>query len=206
MGRLVQAAFFILFPTAARARLIASDFHFQIRNKTELTFEEYREQEGWKLARLDYCPLHPEGGCGISRHGTYMRKFPEPSLIARYYCSVACVSISLLPDFFASRLPGTLDEVEEAVNVAEDSSSLEEAAEVVRPDILYPYNLRWLLRRIRYVREALVIIAGLFPDLVYPDLKSFRQWLGCEKVLCALREKAAAYLHSIPMIVGLIPP
>lgn len=178
----------------------------QIRYKTDLTFEEYREQEGWKLARLDCCPFHPEDNCGISSHGTYMRKFPEPTLIARYYCSLERVSISLLPDFFASRLPGTLDEVEEAVNVAEDSSSLEEAAEFVRPDILYPYNLRWLLRRIRYVREALVIIAGLFPDLVYPDLKSFRKWLGCEKVLCALREKAAAYLHSIPMIVGLIPP
>ncbi len=177
----------------------------QIRYKTELTFEEYREQEGWKLARLDCCPFHPEGGCGISSHGTYMRKFPEQCLIARYYCSLARVSISLLPDFFASRLPGTLDEVENAVNVAE-SNSLEEAAEIVRPDLLYPFNVRWLERRIRLVKEGLVIIAGLFPDILYPDLESFRQWLGCEKVLCTLRAKAAAHLHSIPRIVGLVPP
>jgi hypothetical protein len=91
----------------------------QIRYKTELTFDEYREQEGWKQVRLERCPLHPEGGCGIARHGYYERKHPEPCLITRYYCSASQVSIGLLPDFFASRLPGTLNEVEDAVNVAE---------------------------------------------------------------------------------------
>jgi len=178
----------------------------QIRYKTYSTFEEYREQEGWKHASLDYCPLHPEGGCNISKHGFYARKYPEYCMIARYYCALACVTISLLPDFFASRLPGTLNEVEEAVNVVDACKSLEEAAEVLRPYILYPYNVRWLRRRVRYVRVALTLIAGLFSDSVHPALKSFRQWLGCEKVLCALREKADAYLHSLPMIVGLIPP
>ena len=177
----------------------------QIRYKTKLTFEEYRAQEGWKHARLDSCPIHSDGGCGISRHGYYERKFPELCLIARYYCALAHVTISRLPDFFASRLPGTLNEVEEAVNVAEGCSSLEEAAEILRPDILYPYNVRWLRRRVMYVRVALAMIAGLFPDSIHPDLKSFRQWLGCEKVLCALREKAGPYLHCLPMIVGLIP-
>jgi len=178
----------------------------QIRYKTELTFEEYREQEAWKHVSLDYCPFHPDGGCGISKHGYYARKFPAFSLIARFYCALARVTISILPDFFASRLPGTLNKVEEAVNVAEASSSLEEAAEIRRPDLLYPSNLRWLQRRIKYVRVALTLIAGLFSDPVHPDLESFRQWLGCEKVLCALREKADAYLHSLPRIVGLIPP
>jgi len=178
----------------------------QIRYKTELTFDEYREQEGWKQARLERCPLHPEGGCGISRHGYYPRKHPEPCLIARYYCSAGHVTIALLPDFFASRLPATLNEVEDAVNVAESSRSLEEAAENLRPDIFYPYCLRWLQRRIRYVREVLKLVAGLFPDVVFPNLQSFRQWLGCETVLCTLREKACNFLQSIPMIVGFRPP
>ena len=178
----------------------------QIRYKTELTFDEYREQEGWKQVRLERCPLHPEGGCGIARHGYYERKHPEPCLIARYYCSAGQVTIGLLPDFFASRLSGTLNEVEDAVNVAESSRSYEEAAEKLRPDIMYSCNLRWLQRRIRYVREALKLIAGLFTDVISPNLQAFRQWLGCERVLCTLREKAEDFLQSMPMIVGFAPP
>ncbi len=41
----------------------------QVRYETELTFDEYREQKAWEHASLDHCPLHPEGGCGITRHG-----------------------------------------------------------------------------------------------------------------------------------------
>ncbi len=178
----------------------------QIRYETELTFEEYREQKGWEHARLDCCPLHPEGGCGIARHGYYERKHPEPCLIARYYCSAGHVTIALLPDFFASRLPGTLNEVEDAVNVAESCRSLEEAAESLRPDILYPYSLRWLQRRIKYIREVLKLIAGLFPDIVSPNLQSFRRWLGRDRVLCSLRGKVSDFLQSMPMIIGFAPP
>lgn len=178
----------------------------QIRYNTRLTLKEYIKQEAWKQVSLDHCPLHPDKECTPSRHGYYIRQYPEPCKIARFICTVKRATISLLPDFFASRLPGTLNEVEDAVNVAEASSSLEEAAEILRSDILYPYSLRWLQRRIKYVRTALTLIAGLFPEYVYPDLQSFRRWLGCEYVLCTLRKKAGDYLHDLPMIIGLVPP
>ena len=69
--------------------------------------------------------------------------------------------ISLLPDFFASRLPGNLDEIEDAVNTAGSCKSQEEAACALRPEITLPSALRWLRRRIKYVIESLTTLAGL---------------------------------------------
>ncbi|EFK07399.1 conserved hypothetical protein, partial [delta proteobacterium NaphS2] len=85
----------------------------QLRYPIDLTIEEYNEQKAWEHAELDHCPFHPEGGCDLARHGTYPRKFPEYCLVPRWYCPSAHKTISLLPDFLASRFPGTLDEIEQ---------------------------------------------------------------------------------------------
>lgn len=177
----------------------------QIRYSTDLTPEEYIEQKAWEQANLDHCPFHPEGGCGFSRHGTYPRKAPAYCLIARWYCPKAHKTIGLLPDFFSSRFPGTLDEVEQTVNVAQNHKSQEEAAEALRPDITLPSALRWLRRRIKYVKEVLTIIAGLLLPGCPPVLASFRQKYATDRVLVRLRDIAENHLFSLPPIVGFGP-
>jgi len=177
----------------------------QIRYPIELNMEEYLEQKAWQQAKLARCPFHPEGGCGLARHGTYPRKFPEYCLVARWYCPSARRTISLLPDFFASRFPGTLDEVEQTVNVAEACTTREEAAEVLRPEISLPAALRWLRRRLRYVREVLTIMAGLLATACAPALAEFRRKYHTDRVLPRLRDIAGEYLCSLPPIVGFGP-
>jgi len=129
----------------------------QIRYGTDLSAEEYVEQEAWKEARLDDCPIHPEGGCGFSKNGTYRRKYPEGTRIARWYCAVGHVTFSLLPDCLSSRLSGSLDEVESVILEVEEAPSQEEAAENIRIDIVLPSALRWIRRRVKLVRSSLVV-------------------------------------------------
>jgi len=177
----------------------------QIRYVTELTVKEYIKQKAWKQAELEHCPFHPKGGCGLAKHGTYPRKFPEYCLIARWYCPTAHQTIGLLPDFFSSRLPGTLDEVEQTVNNAQKHKTQEDAAEFLRPDITLPSALRWLRRRMKYVKEALIATAGLLMPGCPPDLDSFRKRYATNRVLVRLRDIAGDFLSSLPPIVGFGP-
>jgi len=177
----------------------------QIRYSTDLTVEEYIKNESWEQAELTCCPFHPDGDCSYAKHGTYPRKFPDYCLVARYYCPEAHQSISLLPDFFASRLPGTLDDVEHAVNIVEASSSQEEAAIKLRPEITLPSALQWLRRRMKYVEEILNILAGLLVTECPPVLKAFRKVFGVKNVLKSLRHIAREHLQHLPPIVGLGP-
>ncbi len=177
----------------------------QIRYPIALTIEEYKEQKAWEQAELSCCPFHPDGGCHYAKHGTYPRKFPVYCLVVRYYCPEAHQSISLLPDFFASRLPGTLDDVEHAVNIMEMSSSQEEAAAKLRPEIELPSAVRWLRRRIKYVDETLSILAGLLVTECPPKLNSFRKVFGIRRVLASLRKIARRHLQFLPPIVGFCP-
>ena len=177
----------------------------QIRYPIALTVEEYIEQKAWEQAKLDHCPFHPDGGCSRTKHGTYPRKFPEYCLVVRYYCPEAGQTISLLPDFFASRFPGTLDEVEQVVNIAESSVSQEEAAFTLRPEISLPAGLRWLRRRIKYVKEILTILTGLLATECSPELSSYRDVHNTKNVLIGLRDIAGEYLQSLPPIVGFGP-
>jgi len=177
----------------------------QIRYSEQLTEEEYREQEGWKKIQLACCPFHPEGGCGLSRHGTYSRKFPEYCLVARWYCPAQHCTISLLPDFFASHLPGTLDAVEHVVNVADQAPSQEMAAEILRPEITLPSALRWLRRRKKYVQEILNILTGLLCTGCPAALPSFREKYGVQSVLRHLRSLCEEHLQSLPPIIGFGP-
>ncbi len=177
----------------------------QILYVTGLTISQYIEQRAWEQAKLESCPFHPKGGCGLEKHGTYPRKFPEYCLIARWYCPKAHSSISLLPDFFACRFPGTLNEVEEVVDTAESCESLEQAATFLRPEITLTSALRWLRRRIKHVIEILTTAKGILGSTCPAILKLWRKRYFVKNVLQDLRIKVAGRLHAFPPILGLAP-
>ncbi|MDE0442808.1 MAG: hypothetical protein OXL38_11875, partial [Gammaproteobacteria bacterium] len=76
--------------------------------RTGLSGEQYVKAQGWRHATLARCPNHPGGGCSLARHGTYARKTPPGTRVARWYCPESHTTFSLLPDCLAARLPGTL--------------------------------------------------------------------------------------------------
>ena len=54
----------------------------QLRFQSGQTSEDYVTQQGWRKASLPCCPLHPKGGCGFARHGTYERVNPPGTRIS----------------------------------------------------------------------------------------------------------------------------
>ena len=117
----------------------------QLRFETGLTGADYVTREAWREARLSRCPLHPRGGCGFSSHGTYERKSPAGTLIARWYCPQGHCTFSLLPDHLAARFPGTLCEIEHVVATVEQAKSVEAAADALRRDaITLASAIRWV--------------------------------------------------------------
>ena len=152
--------------------------------------------------------MHPAGGCGLTRHGSYPRVRPRGARVARWYCPKTPCTFSLLPDCLAARLCGTLVEVETAAFVVEQAPSLERAADPLRRDIDLPGAMRWTQRRALRVRAALTALRGLLPE-PFADcparISAFRARLGVEPVLPALREVAAPWLHELPAPLGLRP-
>ncbi len=180
----------------------------QLRFATRLTSEEYVSQKGWLSAAFPRCPLHPEGGCGFARHGTYERIDPPGCLIARWYCRKGQTTFSLLPDFLCSRLTGRLAAVEAVVESAENAPTQEAASEIVRPEIELPGALRWMRRRVRLVRAGLAAAVGLLPGLLAgrePTITSVRSALGAESALVRLRGEIAAHLPAMPPPLGFGP-
>lgn len=180
----------------------------QLRFATNISVEQYIEQEAWKDAELNQCPLHPEGGCKIARHGTYSRKFPKGVKIARWYCSDGKTTFGLLPDCLSSRLRGTLIEVETVINQIESAPSQEAAADNMRPDIGLPGILRWMRHRLFLIRVSLILLIDLIPSLSnngQATLSSLRSALGVEFVLPHLRELADSYLDILPPPLGFGP-
>ena len=116
----------------------AGQWPVQLRYACEHTGAEYVRQRAWLNASLPRCPLHPQGGCGFARHGTYERRSPPGTRIARWYCPAGHRTFSLLPDWLAARLPGTLAEVEAAVVAVEQAGGLEAACADLRPEIEWP--------------------------------------------------------------------
>ena len=185
----------------------------QLRLETTLTFEEYVTSRGWEQATLEACPLCEPGTCHLQGLGTYRRKVPMEAFVARYYCPEQHTTFGLLPDFYASRVPGTLDDIEHTAAQAEASASLEQAAEKLRPGdepsaVTLGVALAWLRRRVAWVRALLITVAGLFPDLlagVRPTVRSFRERLGTSRVLVALRGICEPHLYALPRPLGLNP-
>ena len=177
----------------------------QLRFATDLSAEEYVQREAWKEAKLDNCPIHPEGGCGFRKNGTYSRKYPEGTKIARWYCRIGRQTFSFLPDCLSARLPGELKQVENVIEEVERSPSQEDAVERIRLDIFLPGALRWVRRRILPIRSALTMLIELIPSMFSacdPTLSSFRCALCVTDVLPELRQHAAPFLHILPPPLG----
>jgi hypothetical protein len=180
----------------------------QLRFECELTGEEYVSQQAWRIASLPRCPLHPHGGCGFARHGTYERHSPPGTLIARWYCPQGHRTFSLLPDCLAAHLPGTLAELEAVVGSVEQARSLEAACADLRLEIELPGVLRWVRRRVQAVHASLRLLKGILPELFEgcePALGAFAARLGVDDVLVRLRQIAAPYLAFLPAPLGLRP-
>lgn len=177
----------------------------QLRFATDLSAEEYVRREAWKEAKLDNCPIHPEGGCGFRKNGTYRRKYPEGTKIARWHCLIGHRTFSFLPDCLSARLPGTLKEVEDVIEEVERSPSQEDAVERIRLDIFLPGALRWVRRRILPIRTALTMLIELIPSMFSacdPTLSSFRSALCVTHVLPELRHHGAPFLQILPPPLG----
>ena len=138
-------------------------------------------------------------------HSRYTRKHPEGMQIARYYCRKARQTFSLLPDFLASQLSGTLAEVEAVV--IESSQSLAEAARELRPELADErHAARWVRRRLGPVRAALMALVTLLPELseCAPRLSALRSHLGVNAVLERLRVLGASYLGALVSPLGFV--
>jgi hypothetical protein len=181
----------------------------QLRFHSDHTDVDYITLQLWREASLPNCPLHPKGQCGFARHGTYVRKRPPGTRVARWYCPPGHCTFSLLPDHLAARFPGTLTEIETVVATVEQAPSLEAAADTLRPDdVTLPTALRWVRKRVRLVHTALTVVLGLLPDICLgaaPTIESFRILLSCETVLMALRDITSVHLPGLPRPLGFRP-
>jgi len=180
----------------------------QLRFDTGLAGAEYVNRELWRWATLPRCPLHPRGGCGFARHGSYERKTPAGTRIARWYCPQGHCTFSLLPDHLAARFPGTLAEIEQVAAAAEASDSLEACAHALRPDpIELPGALRWLRRRLDAARTLLPIVVTLLPQLMQgctPTVAAVRRRLGVDEALSTLRDVLAEQLPALAVPLGFL--
>ena len=178
----------------------------QLRFDTGLAGVEYVNRELWRLATLDCCPLHPRGGCGFARHGTYARKTPAGTRIARWYCRRGHCTFSLLPDHLAARFPGTLVEIERVVAAVESAPSLPACVDALRPDpVSLPSALRWIGRRVAPVRALLPLVVTMLPHLLQgctPAIAAMRERLGVASVLLWLRGGLSVQLPALARPVG----
>jgi hypothetical protein len=153
----------------------------QLRFATNLTSEEYIRQRAWQEAMLECCPLHPQGGCGVRSHGSYGRKEPAGLRIPRFYCRRGQTTISLLPDFAAARMSGTLCGVERAVEHAELAPTLASAGRNLRSELSDERSaVRWLRRLVQAVHSALRALVTSLPELfgTAPRIVALRERLG----------------------------
>ncbi|HEX5656904.1 MAG TPA: hypothetical protein VFX59_06900 [Polyangiales bacterium] len=182
----------------------------QLSWKGPVADDRYVADRAWERAVLCACPLHPEGGCGLQRLGTYGRVSPAGVRVPRWWCPVAHKSISLLPTFLAARLTGTLDEVEAVVSAVEQAGGVTAALERVHPAdaedaIDLQGALRSMRRRMGAVHAALLAIITLMPERfagTRPTIEGLRTTLATDRVLVALRELAARHLPALPAPLG----
>ena len=180
----------------------------QVRLATLSTGEDYVTEKQWLRATLNACPWHPEGGCGFCGHGTYPRKRPRGTLIARWYCPTEGRTVSALPDALASHFSGTLREIEAHVVAVELASSLASVAMDRRLDIELPGALRYLSRVCKAVRNALNICRGLRPDPLAnlpPTISGFATLWPQGQVLMSLRQFVFQHLVHLPTPLGFNP-
>ena len=94
------------------------------------------------------------------------------------------------------------------VDVVEQTSSVEAAADALRPDISLPGRLRWVRRRRDGVHAALVALIALRPDVFdgcEPTLCSVRRRLDTDAALVTLRRLEEVHLTTLPAPLGFGP-
>jgi len=181
----------------------------QLRFATQgITGEDYVTSRLWQRARLECCPLHSQGGCGFTAHGTYERVSPPGTRIRRWYCRLGGVTFSALPDCLCARLSGTVQALERAVRLVEAAPSLAAAVREERCEIELPGVVRFFRRRVRATHRGLRAIKGMYPETfaaVLPTVTDFARVLGGESVLVGLREMAWRHLARLPAPLGFDP-
>lgn len=128
--------------------------------------------------------------------------------VARYYCRKGRETFSLLPDFLAARLSGTLDQIEAAV-VAAESVGMNAAARSLRvEEVELPGAERWLGRRVQGVHAAVLALVTALPGVLgaVAEVRALRAVLGTERALVALRAIGSEHLHVLRRPLGFAPP
>ena len=181
----------------------------QLRYRADCSCKDYISLELWREARLGACPGHPEGGCGLHRNGHYFRKTPfGPAPIARFRCPQSGATFSLLPDFFAARMPGTLAEIESAADCFERGGSSLEAARAARGigrTVEDGGMRRWARLRLAAALACIAAAITIFPDELGGcacAVFEVRARLGCECALTGLRRRFEAHLQTLPAPLG----
>lgn len=159
------------------------------------------------------CPLCAPGKCRLEPLAPYLRKLPSVAFVARFYCRVQHTTFSLLPDFYASRVPGLLDGLERAAVAVEGGGGTEHTANTLRPAdapeaVTLGAAVAWVRRRVRWVTALLAIVGSLLPELfagVERSVRAFSEHLGIPSVLVALRGICERHLHALPRPLGLNP-
>jgi hypothetical protein len=129
------------------------------------------------------------------------------------------MTFSLIPDCLAARMPGTLEQVEQAAagvqRARQQGASLEQQAEALRPpsespDAVEPRSaVAWMKRRHRAVVVALVGVIAVMPEVFEacePTLAAVSERVDDGNgVLLALRRMAGERLGEIPTSVSVGP-
>ena len=148
--------------------------HGALRVPVQIVFQSghtsgsYVTEEGWHEASIERCP---KCGRAIRGHGTYPRKFPDGTRIARFYCRSCQMTVSLLPEFLAAGYSDTLGVQRAAVDAVNSHPTFDAAAAFVRPDIQLQGARRWLRRRVQRHHMTMLLMAtmlGLSTDNVEP--------------------------------------
>lgn len=168
----------------------------QLRLKMENTSEEYIRTQAWLGATITRCPLGKKCERVPIKHGTYGRKYPDGTRIARFYCQPCGITFSLLPDCLASSYSSTVVDIEETVQTFSEGSTFDEAVQKLRPDIELQGGRRWLRRRIQRVRLTVLLVGTLYgvAPTKMPEID-----------LRKLREKSGKQIHQIPTPIGFCP-
>ena len=177
----------------------------RVQTHWRIADDGYVAGRAWERVKLDACPFHPEGGCGLTGLGSYPRVSPPGMHVPRFWCPKEGRSISLLPSFLAARVTGTLDELEAVIVAVEEAPTFAAAVEATRPAdvedaVDLPSAQRWVRRRSKWVTAFLRVVMTLVPGHlagVTPTLSAVRKHLGTTRALVALRERVSRHLHAV---------
>ncbi len=184
----------------------------QLVYETTSSCRQYVSEKGWQNATVSSCPNHGDSCGSFHRLGYYRRYTPYgDALIARYYCRASHRTFSLLPVFFAARMPGTLNELECVAAVMESGgSALQAAAETRRHYRVEAAGMRrWANRRLTRVQLCLITVMTLLPaHFINCPVKvlAIRRHLDTDCALVKMRTLSVAHLSAIPAPVGFRPP